>query len=48
MDLNQRQKNGRRSPKSKNKRNQSLPKPEGPKPKAIKWKKKTEIKKKKS
>ena len=46
--LNQRQKNGKRKPKSKNKTNPSYPKPEGPKLKAIKWKKKTQFKKQKN
>ena len=46
-DLNQMQKNGRRSPKSKNKKNLSQPKPDGLKPEAIKWEKKPQIKKQK-
>ena len=35
-DLNQRQKNGKKSPKSKNNKNPSQPTPEKLKPKAIK------------
>ena len=46
-DLNEKQQNGRRSAKSKNKKNASYPKPEGLKPKAIKLNKKPQIKKQK-
>ena len=46
-DLNQRQYNGKRRPKSKNKKNPSQPENDGLKPKGIKWKKKTQIKKRK-
>ena len=38
--LNERKKNEKRGCKSKNKNNQLKPKPDGLKPKAIKWKKK--------
>ena len=38
--LTQRQKNGKRSCNSENKKNPRKPKPDGVKPKAIKWKKK--------
>ena len=44
-DLNQKQQNGRRSAKSKNKKNPSQPKPDELKRKAIKWKRKPKIKK---
>ena len=38
-DLDQRQSNSKRRPKSKKKKNSSYPKPDGLKPNAIKWKK---------
>ena len=46
-DLNQRHKKRKSSPKSKNKKNWSYPKPNGLKSKAIKRKKKPSIKKQK-
>ena len=41
--LNQRQKNWKRRCKSKNKKNSRKPKPDGLKPKAIKWEKKLQV-----
>ena len=46
-DLNQSQQNVRGSSKLKNKKNPSYPNLDGLKPKAIKWKKKAQIKKQK-